>query len=794
MNSSGSSSNASVSSSCCKRAVRISILNKIPQINHQQIIDGGDEQSNDTHNIIDGIHQNDIRANSRKKKGRRRYINDEHSTVYIDIPSSSSTTDSNNLQFEVGNVYRLTRSIGHTDCNTISNRDDGINECKEEGQPVLWVPVVLRRLPTSKHQTTVNISSVDEHPNLYIPPCIAATLGLHTFHTKHTNSSTMVYLKPIQATDICKASHATLKEIGCPPPEANLVWPVNDDTAEDDGSMNASNNLNDTDSRPAESTDLPTNTKEDIQLQKFFLHPPQPSTAYDNEQHIHPKYRKNNIQKSKPRQRLLTLGSIFAVPSYGRCDMNNSNIMIDNKEEEEERGVIKNVRYYQVVNIQSSRIDDNASKSTLLNDGMAYIVSPMTNLILLPSTANDESNLHPQLNGTVMSGHTWRIPRPSLVISFLNSVTDDLTIGDESSGESLLHGKDNDSNQTHHPSTNDLVDALYLQGVVPVQPSTCKQTACRVCDQVQPPTASLPSSIINSENNPRIIHIIGKEDNHIQECINESSDIMGMRSFHVNGLASFWAHYNIFNTYSSSTTKQQQQRSSAPLTGGLSDKLRGLSAALTVAKQSSPCILHIASIDEELSPTKGHAADIDARKEEERRMLEAIREATCPLSLSSSRMELPSSKYTADVSDTEEDGAHIIKQDLFLSQATTPNIIVILSTSKALPPGPISPSLLQSSIEISSPDINYARILWDYDEDGTFDILSSYLVGKSANDIRYLRDEFIPRWKEKLLASAKDDSDSSSLDVIQTDAITTLKSLLPGLETLHSFTQSASNG
>jgi len=576
--------------------------------------------------------------------------------------------------------------------------------------------------------------------------------------------------------------------------EPNLVWPVNDeeaDTAQDDGGKNTSskdttNNPNDTTSTP-ESTDVPTNTKEDIQLQKFFLYPQQSSTSKDDEQHIHPKYRKNKKPKPKPRQRLLTLGSIFAVPSYN--DINNSNMMIDN-EAEGSRDIIQNVRYYQVVNIQSSRTDDDISKSkTSWKDSMAYIVSPMTNLVLLPSTTtDDESNLHPQLNGTVMAGYTWRIPRPSLVISFLQSITDNLVNVDNESSEISLHGIDSGSIQ--HPSTNDLADALYLQGVVPAQPLTSKQTACQVCNQDNA-LAPQTSSTINSDNNPRIIHIIGKEENHIQQCINESSDIMSMHSFHVDGLSSFWAHYNIFNTYFSST-KQRQQRSSPPLTGGLSDKLRGLSAALTVAKQSSPCVLHISSIDDELSPTEGHAADVDARKEEERRMLETIREATCPVSLSSSRMELPSSQYTADASETDEDCAHIIKQDLFLSQSTTPNVIVILSTSKALPPGPISSSLLQSSIEISPPDVNYARILWDNNEDGTFDMLSSYLMGKSANDIQYLRNKFIPRWKEKL-ATAKGDSDSSS-SLDQNDAITTFKSLLPGLETIHSFTQTTSNG
>jgi len=196
-------------------------LNKIPKNNHQQqIIDGDEQTSNDNDAVVDNTKTNQSKTNIRKKKGRRRYINDEHATVYIDIPSSFTPSNNNNNlqlngdQFEIGKVYRLIRNIGHNNCNTISN-DDNINKCEEEeGFPVLWVPVVLRRLPTS---STTNIKEGEQLiSNLYIPPCIAATLGLHTFHTQHTNSSTSVYLQPIQATDICKASHATLKEIGCP--------------------------------------------------------------------------------------------------------------------------------------------------------------------------------------------------------------------------------------------------------------------------------------------------------------------------------------------------------------------------------------------------------------------------------------------------------------------------------------------------------------------------------------------------------------------------------------------------
>lgn len=233
---------------------------------------------------------------------------------------------------------------------------------------------------------------------------------------------------------------------------------------------------------------------------------------------------------------------------------------------------------------------------------------------------------------------------------------------------------------------------------------------------------------------------------------------VGMRSFHVEGLAAFWAHYNLFNTYSQ--PRDDNNTSFTPqLTGSLPDKLRGLSAALDIARRSSPCVLHVVDIDHELSSTEGHAADLDARKDEEQRMLEAIRAGCCGPSLQSATF-LDSSSLG---------GCGRIM--------TTPKVIVVLSTSRTLPPGPLSSSLLQSSIEISAPDINYARILWDNDVDGTFECLSSYLIGLSAREIRYLRENFSPRWEE-----------DGQLD--QSSPVDILQSLLPQLDTRRSFMQS----
>lgn len=278
-----------------------------------------------------------------------------------------------------------------------------------------------------------------------------------------------------------------------------------------------------------------------------------------------------------------------------------------------------------------------------------------------------------------------------------------------------------------------------------------------------------------------------------------------MRTFHVNGLAAFWAHYNLFNTYSTTSSKQIVSTSSSssqspPLTGALPDKLRGLSASIQIAQQSAPCILHISGIDLELSPTEGHAADVDARREEERRMLEVIREGTSsyPLGKSSFSSSLLVNNIMMDTTSATDDGRrghNIVAQNAFLSNSATPRVIIVLSTSNPFPPGPISSSLLQSSIDISAPNDDYARILWDDNVDGTYDSLKPYLLGMSARDIRYLREKFEPLWKELTASSSSsnyldtkhpDDAPSSPVDILQ--------SLLPNLESIRSFTQSSGTG
>jgi len=62
-----------------------------------------------------------------------------------------------------------------------------------------------------------------------------------------------------------------------------------------------------------------------------------------------------------------------------------------------------------------------------------------------------------------------------------------------------------------------------------------------------------------------------------------------MRSFHIDGLAAFWAHHNLFDAYDqrrhviSDSDSLPAALSSHSLTGALPDKLRGIVVALDIA-------------------------------------------------------------------------------------------------------------------------------------------------------------------------------------------------------------------
>lgn len=262
-----------------------------------------------------------------------------------------------------------------------------------------------------------------------------------------------------------------------------------------------------------------------------------------------------------------------------------------------------------------------------------------------------------------------------------------------------------------------------------------------------------------------------------------------MRTFQVDGLAAFWAHCSALGTYSSLFASKGN--SSSALSGGLVDKLNGLAAALEMASRSSPCVLHIHDIDRELSPISGHGADVDGRMEEERRILEIIKQSDSSLFLQNM--------------DRHCNACENCVHDAFLSNSTTPCVVVIFSTKTALPPGPILSILQQSSITVSAPDLNYSRWLWDDDVDGTFAEISSSLIGLSADDVIYLRRRFDEIWKSHVGQNPESDGifdlKSSNDDELKqpqpplnrTSPTTILEPIMAKLQSIKSLEQAVSN-
>lgn len=492
--------------------VQLHILDHIP-IGQQTISNAAEEKANKN----DPLHR---RQGRRRRKGRRRYDRDEHATVYI----SQGTEQLDDFE---GATFRLYRRVG---------RDNERSHATDlRGGSFLWAPVILRSMPSdcnfdkstelqdesilgddaSAETTNTNNNLI---PKLYIPPCLAATLGMHCFNTLH--SSTPAYLQPLSAQHIVKASHVTLREIGVPPPIPNLSGSIvaAKGDGSDGGRRNHPNNINSStnqqEDRPMECSDA------EEQLRKFFLYPPTKHRKDDNELHMHPEFRrKKKPRQSKPRQRLLTVGSIFATatPASGVDYMGD-----DDREE----CAIQGARFYQVVDIQCALEKDTEDKepptAAAPCKGNAFVVSPSTHMVLLPSTDEEyKTLLHPQLNGVfLMNGYNWRLPSASLTLSFLRSVAN--SVGNSTTEK--LQPTSTHSTTTrriHHPSAKELVDALYLQGAVSAPQSFTKE--CHVCNN-SISLSSTPASLAMNDD-PRIIHLIGEEENHIKACVDEAADI-----------------------------------------------------------------------------------------------------------------------------------------------------------------------------------------------------------------------------------------------------------------------------
>ena len=599
----------------------------------------------------------------RKRKTSFKY--DEHATVFMH--RSHDVAD--------GSLCRL----------SIENNDCGI-------------PVILRVIDNEFSNNSMQDGAASQEesliiPQVYLSPCLAATIGLHWFRTRH-KQCTMAFMEIISDYScVMEASHATVKEIGILPPAPSFRPYFHGDKIDGYKQQRSIDHVN----------------VDESGLKQFFMY----SRKYREHSTI------DKSRASKPRQRLLCLGSIFATS----CNDDKSST----------------VRYYKVIGIHSpSQLDSDASGS--LN---AYHVSPSTQLILAANSPEDDADY----------ARISRLPCPSMTKSYLHSIE---CARNAAANERFKSGisesiSNADIDNTvippsvpnaaagaRHPNADQVANALYLLGKTDIMHAS-----------------------------PQLINVIGSEDNHVSACVAEAADIMGMRYFRVEGLATFWAHYNFLDSYSNNSTEQKNRA----LTGQLPDKLHGLAAAFKVAYRSSPCVLHITGIDEELSSVTGHGADADGRKEEERRILQVIHEAI--LESSNKQRHFPLHSIP-----------QLIKSSTNVSVSSACDVAVVLSSLRPLPAGPLVSSLEQKSIVLSIPDANYAHHLWDDNIDETFNTISPMLMGMTAKDIACLRQMFIPMWKEE-----KKKHPLSSSEERRSVIESIIQSLLAELEIMRSITR-----
>ena len=670
-------------------------------------------------------------------KRKRGYKHDENATIYISQEDldhfNAASSDSDDFILSDGMACRLSNQtgsqyLGHHP-KQIDAQETSFLVSDDSTVDRLWAPVILRVL-TGRQQYPSSLKTSDgeknhveklttksdngkQHrhiPTLLVPPCIGATIGIHWFCRNNTQMMT-VSLEPLPRSCIVEGSSAIVREIGHLSPlmldNVFNSWDCENDIdiSEADNGENGIGNS--------------SKTEEERQLRQFFLSKRQDAN-YENEKHLHPSCRTSN-PVWKPRQRLLTIGSIFATPVMTTyCDCYNRMFCGGSCKES-----VDNVRFYQVVDIQSSQIDTDSDDETYRNE-VAFAVSPMTHLTLQPRESIDDLNVNE---------FTPRLPRPSFVLSHLRSIGNNSNELQKPFGcVSTLMSKSK-PNAIYHPSAKLLADTIYLQGV----------GVAAFCQE------------------PRIISIVGESENNIRSCIDEASDMMGMRSLHVGGLAAFLVHYN--SIYNRDDTR-------SILNGGLFDKLKGLDAALKAANECSPCVLHIEGLDHELTPATGQMGDASGREEEEQRILQVIRDNT-----------LPSSQVNTMSSFNTQHYGHDLSPSIFKA----PKVIVVFSTLDTLHPGPITASLQQKSVTINPPDTNYARALWDDNIDETFGVVSASLKGLSASDISYLRLEFRHEFKKRSLSDACSEAKEDTL-------ISILEPLLKKLGAMRELTQPSRKG
>ena len=414
-----------------------------------------------------------------KRPSRRRYNRDEFATVYAssgDMALLSKSCIENGGEvaaaFGEGSLCRLVHFVYDESSTLLHTRSDE--------QARLWAPVILRQLPelAEKNDSTLSDGEEDANANascdrsverqqqrraqLFVPPNVAATIGIQQLHIP---LDLRAHLQLLPKRDLSKATRATLVEIGRSPPEARFRWPIE---------------------RPA--SDVDDKSSSGVELREYFLSSKNSGGGAS--------------QESKPKQRLLALGSIISTPVYkSRFDPLKF----------ETYRYIDSVVLYQVTEIKGSisAAQQSRGDSDLSNERqhLAYVVSPSTHLVLEEEGSGSRSPIHPQLDHTRVANHTWRLPCMSKCLSCLESVanSDEVRVGPLQTWKKEVRTERSYS----HPSAGKLADAIYLHGAIPAQSwlSSGEEVDLAV------------------QNHLPLIDVTGTEENFVMACVDEAADL-----------------------------------------------------------------------------------------------------------------------------------------------------------------------------------------------------------------------------------------------------------------------------
>ena len=200
--------------------------------------------------------------------------------------------------------------------------------------------------------------------------------------------------------------------------------------------------------------------------------------------------------------------------------------------------------------------------------------------------------------------------------------------------------------------------------------------------------------------------LVGSSDDHVEECVHAAADAIGMRFLHIDGLAAF-------------DYRCKKDSPNSPIVGSLAEKVSGLKTAIRIAQESSPCVLLVSKIDEELIDPE---ADAETRADEEKRFAMVL-------------ANLP----------------QLLHQEISPSDTNcAPPLLILLSSFQTLPPGPLSSLSINEATQVSRPDENYARQIWSKNfmnmdlglNTCPFEGVKYQLLGRTANEIAFLRDQF----------------------------------------------------